>query len=55
MIRSSIESTSAAGANPMRRSNDSQFTPSIRQFSAPKAVKDPYAEFPNPGYVGHIM
>jgi hypothetical protein len=42
MIRSSIDSTS--GVNPMKKSIDGQFTPSLRQFSAPKAVKDPYAD-----------
>lgn len=36
MVRSSIDSN--ASASPVRASGDGQFTPAIRQFSAPKAV-----------------
>ena len=36
MIRSSVDSVS--GVNPMKKNMESQITPSIRQFSAPKAV-----------------
>ncbi len=39
MIRSSTE-----GAEGLRRSGENQFTPAVRQFSAPKAVKDMSAE-----------
>lgn len=46
MVRSSLEVT--AGVNPMKKSGDGQFTPAMRQFSAPKAVRDPYSEFPVP-------
>lgn len=39
MVRSSIESTASNSApSPMRSSGDGQFTPAIRQFSAPKSV-----------------
>lgn len=37
MVRSSIESNVSA-PSPMRSSGDGQFTPAIRQFSAPKSV-----------------
>jgi hypothetical protein len=37
MIRSSIDS---AGTPSKGSSNDGQFTPAIRQFSAPKAVRE---------------
>ena len=40
MVRSSIDST--ASASPMRKSGDNQFTPAIRQFSAPKALRSEY-------------
>ena len=40
MVRSSIDS---AGGSPAQR--DKQFTPSVRQFSAPKAVKDSEYEY----------
>ena len=39
MVRSSTESNS-----PLRKSADNQFTPAVRQFSAPKSVKDASAE-----------
>ena len=43
MVRSSIDS--AASGSPMRQSTDRQFTPAVRQFSAPKSsVKDPSFE-----------
>jgi hypothetical protein len=38
MIRSSVESVVAS--SPMRNSTENQFTPAIRQFSAPKSVRD---------------
>ncbi|KAJ1438177.1 Tub family-domain-containing protein [Ochromonadaceae sp. CCMP2298] len=39
MVRSSLDSSN--GGSPFRQSQDSQFTPAVRQFSAPKAtVKD---------------
>eukprot|EP00600_Ochromonadales_sp_CCMP1393_P001545 CAMPEP_0174990348 /NCGR_PEP_ID=MMETSP0004_2-20121128/21268_1 /TAXON_ID=420556 /ORGANISM="Ochromonas sp., Strain CCMP1393" /LENGTH=510 /DNA_ID=CAMNT_0016243939 /DNA_START=163 /DNA_END=1692 /DNA_ORIENTATION=- len=41
MVRSSIDSSNGGGS-PFRQSGDSQFTPAVRQFSAPKAsAKDP--------------
>uniref|UniRef100_A0A7S3MBZ0 Tubby C-terminal domain-containing protein n=1 Tax=Spumella elongata TaxID=89044 RepID=A0A7S3MBZ0_9STRA len=40
MVRSSLESTGAP--SPFRQSTDNQFTPALRQFSAPKnTAKDP--------------
>ena len=39
MIRSSVE------ASPMKKSTDGQFTPAVRQFSAPKAMRDFSAEY----------
>ena len=39
MIRSSVD-----GADALRRSSEHRFTPAVRQFSAPKAVKDSSAE-----------
>lgn len=40
MVRSSLDS--AGAPSPFRQSTDSQFTPALRQFSAPKnTVKDP--------------
>jgi hypothetical protein len=39
MIRSSVD-----GPDTLRRSSENQFTPAVRQFSAPKAVKDHSAE-----------
>ncbi len=42
MIRSSLESTGLS--SPMKKANDAQFTPAVRQFSAPKAVKESSAE-----------
>ena len=41
MIRSSLD---ASGNSPVRRSSEHQFTPAVRQFSAPKSVKDQSAE-----------
>ena len=38
MVRSSIDS--GGGSSPLVKSVDKQFTPSVRQFSAPKAVRD---------------
>ena len=35
---------SVDGADALRRSSENQFTPAVRQFSAPKAVKDSSAE-----------
>lgn len=40
MIRSSNDSSNS----PLRKSADNQFTPAVRQFSAPKSVKDASAE-----------
>ena len=39
MVRSSQD-----GVDSLRRSAENQFTPAVRQFSAPKAVKDMSAE-----------
>ena len=41
MIRSSVD---ASSNSPLRRSSEHQFTPAVRQFSAPKSVKDASAE-----------
>jgi len=41
MIRSSLDSS---GNSPLRKSAEHQFTPAVRQFSAPKSVKDASAE-----------
>ena len=41
MVRSSTESS---GNSPLRKSAEHQFTPAVRQFSAPKSVKDASAE-----------
>ena len=41
MVRSSNDSSSNS---PLRKSADNQFTPAVRQFSAPKSVKDASAE-----------
>jgi len=39
MVRSSVD-----GNSPLRKSAEQQFTPAVRQFSAPKSVKDASAE-----------
>jgi hypothetical protein len=44
MVRSSLDSATTSGVNPMKRASDTQFTPSLRQFSAPRAVRDPYGD-----------
>lgn len=38
MVRSSIDSTASGGGSPVRSSG--QFTPAVRQFSAPKHIKE---------------
>lgn len=42
MVRSSADGPS--GNSPLRKSAEHQFTPAVRQFSAPKSVKDASAE-----------
>jgi hypothetical protein len=42
MIRSSVETITSSSPGPARM--DSQFTPAVRQFSAPKALRDNSAE-----------
>lgn len=37
MVRSSLDSKDSANNSPVRQSNE-QFTPAVRQFSAPKAL-----------------
>lgn len=38
MVRSSIDTNVQSAPSPVRSSGDAQFTPAIRQFSAPKSV-----------------